>query len=130
MATQRKPTLGAEEARQLHYQALVIDSQQPPATAGFLFTDGMRAALREYADAGMTREQAGRLLASAAAREIQTSEAARKAYLGLWHRSGVTVASATYAGPGPFDTAFERSVRSMAEARAIVDALEGVPGAT
>ena len=125
MAVRTKPSLSPEEARQLHYEALVIDAQQPPATGGFLFTEGMRKALREYAEEGMTRPQARKLMESAAAREIQTSEEARQAYMDLWRRSGVNVASGTYAGPGAVETAFETSVRSMAEARAIVDALDG-----
>ena len=125
MAAKRKPSLSAQEARQLHQEAMVIDSQQPPATSGFLFTDRMRAGLQEYADRGMTRTEASQLMASMAAEEIQTSAEARRAYMDLWNRSGVNVASATYAGPGPFEDAFERSVKTMAEARAIFDALDG-----
>ena len=125
MAGLRKPTLSAEEARKLHYDALVIDSQQPPATSGFLFTDRMRAALEEHARQGMSRGEAGDLLAEMAAQEIRTSADARKAYLDLWERSGVTVASATYAGPGAINDAFERAVTRIAQARAIMDALDG-----
>jgi microsomal dipeptidase-like Zn-dependent dipeptidase len=44
----RTPSLSAEEARQLHEDALVIDSQQPPATSGFLFTDDMKLAERGF----------------------------------------------------------------------------------
>ena len=120
----RKPTLSAEEARRLHDEALVIDSQQPSATTGFLFTETMREAVGEYAKQGMPRARAMSLLQAMAAREIRTSAEARQAYVDLWDRSGVDVASATYAGPGPFDGAFERSVKSMAEARGIIDALE------
>ena len=50
----RPPVLSAEEARRLHGDALVIDSQQPPATSGFLFTETMREALREFHAMGMT----------------------------------------------------------------------------
>ena len=124
MPQRGRPTLTPEEAKQLHYEALVIDSQQPPATNGFLFTDRMRTALQEYHRQGMTRGEAGELLGAMAVREIQTSPEARKSYLDLWDRSGVTVASATYAGPGTFSEAFERSVRGMAQARAIIDALD------
>ena len=73
----RRPVLSAEEALALHHDALVIDSQQPPATNGFLFNDNMRAALREYHARGMTQSQAFGRLAAMAAREIQTSEDAR-----------------------------------------------------
>ena len=125
MTTVKKATLSPNEARQLHYDALVIDSQQPPATYGFLFTDSMRTAVNELAGLGMTRGEIGDRMASMAAREIQTSEDARQQYLDLWNRSGVTVASATYAGPGAFDEAFEESVKRLAEARGIVDALDG-----
>ena len=120
----RAPTLSAEEARQLHQEALVIDSQQPPATSGFLFTDNMRTALGEYHGRGMTRGQAAVLLDALAAREIQTSVEAREQYLDFWAASGVNVACGTYAGPGPFAQAFERSVTGIAQARSIVDALD------
>ena len=120
----RDPVLSAEEARQLHGEALVIDSQQPPATNGFLFTENMKAALKEYHARGMTRGQAGPLLNAMAAREIQTSGEAREQYLDFWAASGVNVACGTYAGPGPFDQAFETSVTGIAQARAIVDALD------
>ena len=122
--TARKPSLSPEEARNLHYEALVIDSQQPAATSGFLFTDSMRAALDDYVTQGLTRPQIRELLNAMAAREVQSSPEARKAYLDLWDRSGVNVASATYAGPGPISDAFEASLRRMAEARAIIDVLD------
>ncbi|MBS1252902.1 MAG: hypothetical protein MAG451_01945 [Anaerolineales bacterium] len=125
MIQQRKLDLNAAEARRLHYEALVIDTQQPPATSGFLFTDNMREALEGYHAQGMSRQEAGKRLAAMAAREIQTSEEARKQYLDFWAESGVTVASGTYAGPGPIGQAFERSVKQVAQARSIVDALNG-----
>ena len=119
----RKASLSAEEARKLHREALVVDSQQPAATSGFLFTDHMRAALNEFVEQGMSRGQVTERLQAMAVREVQTSAEARKTYLDLWERSGVDVASATYAGPAPFDGAFERSVKAMAQGRAIVDAM-------
>ncbi len=120
----RRPVLSAEEARQLHRDALVIDSQQPPATSGFLFTESMREAVREFHALGMTRAQATPILQAMAAREIQTSAEAREQYLDFWAASGVNVACGTYAGPGPIDQAFETSVTGIAQARAIVDALD------
>ncbi len=48
MPYRTKPSLTPDEARRLHFEALVIDAQQPPATTGFLFTEKMRAALAEY----------------------------------------------------------------------------------
>ena len=54
VTTRRKPTLTPDEARELHDQALVIDSQQPGATGGLLFTDSMRAALDGYVRDGLT----------------------------------------------------------------------------
>ena len=120
----RNPVLSAEEARQLHGQTLVVDSQQPPLTNGFLFTDNMREALNEYHAMGMTRSEATPLLQAMATHEIKTNAAAREEYLGLWAASGVNVAGGTYAGPGPFDTAFEKSVTGIAQARAMIDAMD------
>ncbi len=121
----REATLTPSEALELHREALVIDSQEPGATSGFLFTDRMREAMAEYVDMGLSRGRVRLLLQAMAVREVQESAAARADYMGLWERAGVNVASATYAGPERPEEAFERSVRSMAEARAIIDALEG-----
>ena len=120
----RSPVLSAEETRQLHKDALVIDSQQPPATGGFLFTDNMRATLKEYHAQGMTQSEAYPLMQAMVAREIQTSGEAREQYLDFWAASGVNVACATFAGPIPFDQAFETSVSGIAQARSIIDALD------
>lgn len=124
----RQPTLTPEEARQLHDEALVIDAQQPPVTTGFLFTERMRAALDDYLKQNrpdLSREEVGPLMADLTAREIQTSPEARQTYLDLWRRSGVTVACGTYSGPqGPGD-AFERAGKRIAQAHAILDALNG-----
>ena len=88
-----RPTLTPDEARALHHEALVIDSQQPPATTGFLFTDRMRAALAEFRARRMGRDEAHPLLVDLAAQELLTSSAAREQYLEFWHASGVTVAA-------------------------------------
>ena len=125
VTTRRKPTLTPDEARELHDQALVIDSQQPGATNGLLFTDSMRAALDGYVRDGLTRAQIKVLMQAMAVREVQTSADARREYLGLWDEAGVDVLSATYAGPTAPDSAFEQSLRSIAQARAIIDALDG-----
>src|SRR5690606_25972901 len=58
----RKPSLSPEEARELHQQALVIDTQQPPITSGIVFTPGMREALSELHSQGRTRAEAGPVL--------------------------------------------------------------------
>jgi membrane dipeptidase len=125
MGRGRKATLTPDEAKQLHYEALVIDAQQPPATSGFLYTDKMRTAVEGYARQGLARDEVSTQLAVMAAREIQTSADAREAYLNLWHRSGVTVACGTYSGSARPGNAFERATESIARAYAIIDALEG-----
>ena len=119
----RKATLTPDEALQLHHEALVIDSQEPGATSGFLFTDNMKEAMDEYVARGLSRGRISVLLQAMAVTEIQTSAEARAEYMGLWEKAGVNVASATYAGASSPDGSFERSLRMMAEARAIIDAL-------
>ncbi|MGQ0570305.1 MAG: dipeptidase [Armatimonadota bacterium] len=119
------PTLTPDEARQLHDAALVIDSQQPPATNGFLFTQPMREVLADYVLRGMTREEVAPLMVEMAAREIQTSVDARQAYLDLWRRSGVTVACGTYSGSMRISDAFEAATKRIAQAYAYIDALRG-----
>ena len=44
---ERKQVLSKEEALDLHHKTLVIDSQQPPATNGFLFNNNMKIKLNE-----------------------------------------------------------------------------------
>ena len=123
--TTRKPTLTPDEALRLHDEALVIDSQQPGVTSGQLFTDNMRAALDGYVRDGLTRVQITGLMQAMAVREVQTSAEARRQYMEQWDRAGVNVASATYAGPTPPDGAFEQSVKAIAQARGMIDALDG-----
>ena len=79
MLQRRKPALTPEEARKFHYEALVIDAQQPPATSGFLFTERMRAALNEYIkrDGTKARDEISPLMEEMAVREIKTSPEAR-----------------------------------------------------
>ncbi len=122
---QRKPSLTPQEAKQLHYEALVIDTQQPPATSGFLFTQPMRAALAEYHRRGMSREDASPFLVDMATREIQTSPEARSAYIEFWRQSGVTVACGTYSGSSRPSDAFETASKRIAQAYAYADALSG-----
>jgi len=47
MTKNKKQILSKEEALELHHKTLVIDSQQPPATNGFLFNNNMIIKLNE-----------------------------------------------------------------------------------
>lgn len=125
MAWRERPSLTPEEARQLHYEALVIDTQQPAVTRGLLFTPRMREALQEMARQGLSREEAYPILAGMAAQEVQRDPQVRQQYLEMWRRAGVTVACATYAGTEPPERAFEAAVRSLSYAHAFLGALEG-----
>ena len=125
MATVKSPALTPEEAKQLHYEALVID-YNPPATTGLLFTDAMKEALHEWASFGMTRVEANERLSAMAVREVQTSPDARAAYLAVLEQAGVTIANATYgAMPPRLEDVFEKAVARVAEARAFIDAFDG-----
>ena len=129
MTKNKKQILSKEEALELHHKTLVIDSQQPPATNGFLFNNNMKIKLNELEQKGYKRNQAAGVLASMAAMEIHKTDDAKKEYLELWDKAGVNVCSATYAGPPSglkdVDAAFETSVRGIAQARGIIDSLEG-----
>lgn len=120
-----KASLSPQEARQLHQQALVIDTQQPPITSGIVFTPGMRARLAELAQQGRTRAEAGPELERTLVHEIETSPEARDIYLDMWRQSGVTAACGTFSGPDRLETAFANAVRKIANAQAIATALEG-----
>ena len=120
-----RPTLTPDEARTLHHEALVIDSQQPPATTGFLFTDRMRATVAELRARKMGRDEAHPLLVDLAQQELLTSSAAREQYLEFWHASGVTVACGTYSGAHRMSDSYEMANRRLAQAHAVVEALGG-----
>ena len=121
----RQPSLTPAEAREFHYQALVIDAQQPPTTSGFLFNDNMRAALAVLHEQGYTQREARAQMARMAAREVQTNPAAAKEYIDLWHTSGVTVGAGTYTAGTRIEVAFEDAVKGIAEARSMIDSLDG-----
>jgi len=125
MAWRERVTLTPAEARQLHAQALVIDSQQPPVTSGFLFTERMREQLEAWREEGMSRADVAQAVQTLATREIQTSDTARKIYRDLWRRSGVTVACGTYSGSHRLSQSFEAAVRAIAQAHAYIGALDG-----
>ena len=125
MAQIRRPSLTPDEARRLHHEALVIDSQQPPVVNGFLYTDRMKAAVAEYARQGLGRDEVAPQMAALAAEEIRVSPAARKQYLDLWRRSGVTVACGTFSGAHRMSGAFDRASEAIARGYLFVDALGG-----
>ena len=124
MARRSTMTLTPDEARELHRQALVIDTQQPPIATGIVFTPGMRQAVEELARQGRTRAEAAPVLENVLAREIQTSAEAREIYLDMWRRSGVTVACGTFSSVDRLSLAFENAVRKIANAQAIVSTLD------
>ena len=125
MAWRERPSLGPAEARRLHAEALVIDSQQPPVTSGFLFTERMREQIEAWQEEGMTRGDVAQAVQMLAAREIQTSADARAIYRDFWRRSGVTVACGTYSGSHRLSQSFEASIRAIAQAYAFIGALDG-----
>lgn len=121
----RPPSISQEEAIKLHYEALVIDAQQPPATTGFLFNQTMKEALHRMNSAGFTREEAHSRLLKLAANEIQTNQSASDDYFDVWDVSGITVGAGTYAGGNRIESAFEDAVTLLAQARSIIDASNG-----
>ena len=51
----KKQSISTAEAKILHEESLVIDSQQPPATTGFLFTEAMKIELITMEKLGFSR---------------------------------------------------------------------------
>jgi len=123
MAFRDKPSLSKDEAIKLHKEALVIDSQQPPITSGALFTDNMRKALDGWYKDGLSKAETRGLLSNMMADEIKNSQDARNQYLDLWEKSGVNIASGTYAGPAKFEEAFGISSNGIANAIAIINSI-------
>jgi membrane dipeptidase len=121
----RTAVLTPDEARRLHHEALVIDSQQPPAINGFLYTDRMKAAVAEAARKNLARDEIAPQMAAMAAEEIRTSPEAREAYLDLWRRSGVTVACGTFSGTQKPGGSYQQACEAIGRAYAFADALGG-----
>ena len=97
--------------------------ERTSATRGFLFTPTMKTKLMELSETGHNRTEASSILAKMAANEIQKSDVAKKEYMDLWTKSGVTIASSCLMGPAPFDDAFEIAVDNISHARAYANAL-------
>ena len=123
MAYRDKASLSKDEAIKLHKEALVIDSQQPPITSGSLFTDNMRKALDGWYKDGLSQAETRGLLSNMIADEIQNDQDARNQYLDLWEKSGVNIASGTYAGPAKMEDAYQISVNGIANAISIINAI-------
>ena len=120
----RKQTMSPKEALNFHFSSLVIDSQQPGMTNALLFTENMKKTLEKYVEEGhLSRAQITKILEQQLVEEIQTTSEAQKEYLNLWNKSGVNIASATYAAAGAKQSEFPDTVVAVAQARAIVDAL-------
>ena len=122
MPKNRQPSLTPDEARKLHEDALVIDTQQPPIASGIVYTPLMRKTVEELHSLGRTRAEAAGPVARALARDVATNERARQMYLDMWRKSGVTVACGTFSGTFKPSTAFESALAAISNAHTIVDA--------
>ena len=119
----RRPSMTPGEALEFHKDTLVVDTKLP-VNHGVIYTDRMREAMSEWmAEGRLSRSQISTQLYAMTVKELQESPEARRQYLDFWEEAGVTVGSATYAGPHPPDGAFETAVRSLSQGRATVDAM-------
>ena len=121
----KKQSISTNEAKILHEESLVIDSQQPPATAGFIFTEAMKIELITMEKLGYSRSQAIQKLSKIAEDEIVNSESARNQYMSVWKKSGVNIASGTYSVGSAIENAFEDSVEKISQAKQYIKALNG-----
>jgi membrane dipeptidase len=122
MSRQRTRTISDDEARQLHKDALVIDTQQPPITSGIVSTPGMQEVVELMHKRGRSRAEAGPAIEAAMVRDIQTSSTAKSMYLDMWRASGVTVACGTYSGSHKPSQAYDAAIRKIANAHGIIAA--------
>ncbi len=122
MPAGRTPSLSPDEARKLHQEALIIDTQQPPITSGLVFTPKMKEAVQTMYERGRSRAEAGPAVEAALVRDIQTSEAAKQQYLDMWRDAGVTVACGTYSGSHKPSQAYDSAIRKISNAHGIVAA--------
>ncbi len=121
--SRRRPSMTPGEALEFHKDTLVVDTKLP-VNHGVIYTDRMREAMSEWvAEGRLSRSQISTRLYAMTVKELQESPETRRQYLDFWEEAGVTVGSATYAGPHPPDGAFETAVRSLSQGRATVDAM-------
>ncbi len=119
----RRPSMTPGEALEFHKDTLVVDTKLP-VNHGVIYTDRMRAAMSEWvAEGRLSRSEISTRLYAMTVKELQESPEVRSQYLDFWEEAGVTVGSATYAGPHSPDGAFETAVRSLSQGRATVDAM-------
>ena len=124
MTYRDKPSLSQDEALKLHHEALVVDSQIPTITIGGLYTDNMRKKMDECFKEGLTKAETSAILSSMIPGEIQSSSDAKAQYIELWEKSGVNIASGTYAGPAAgVEAAYNSSVRRMSDAISIINSI-------
>ncbi len=124
MSYRDKQSLSQDEAFKLHHEALVIDSQIPTITIGGLYTDNMRKKMDECFKEGFTKAETSSILSSMIPSEIQNSSDSKAQYIELWEKSGVNVASGTYAGPAAgVEAAYQSSVTSMSNAISIINSI-------
>jgi|TARA_B110000116_G_C16779611_1_gene557593 membrane dipeptidase len=124
MSYRNKQSLSQDEAFKLHHEALVIDSQIPTITIGGLYTDNMRKKMDECFKEGFTKAETSSILSSMIPSEIQNSSDSKAQYIELWEKSGVNVASGTYAGPAAgVEAAYQSSVTSMSNAISIINSI-------
>jgi len=121
----KKQSISTNEAKILHEESLVIDSQQPPATTGFLFTEAMKVELVTMEKLGYSRNKAIRKLSKIAEEEIVSSKSARNQYMSVWKKSGVNIASGTYSVGSAVENAFENAVEKISQAKRYIKALDG-----
>ena len=126
MPQRRTPALTPDEARALHREALVIDTQQPPIVSGAVFTPKMKQAIEQAVRQGAAgRDELSPRMAAIAATELMTSPEAQTQYHGLWDRAGVTIACGTFSGAHAYTGAYERANELIGRAYGIVEALGG-----
>ena len=121
----KKQLISNTEAKILHEESLVIDTQQPPATTGFIFTEAMKIELITMEKLGYSRSEAIQRLSKIAEDEIVNSESARNQYMSVWKKSGVNIASGTYSVGSAIENAFENSVEKISQAKQYIKALNG-----
>lgn len=100
MIWRKRSSLTPDEARQLHYEALVIDTLAYVNGFQILSTPTIEARLRELIRQGADRFTMISQLTEQSKRELTENEEAREAYMEVWQKSGVTTVLYTMSDGG------------------------------
>lgn len=123
MAWRQRASLAPQEARELHHQALVIDT----LFSGVSNVPGakLHKAFLEMTSQDVAKPYVLGRIAEMGYRELQESQEARQAYLDLWRCAGITAGVHTLVAAHPGEGAYDAALKAIGRSYALSQLLKG-----